>query len=499
MSVLGLATAALAAVYAVIGAHAVFLWGGRRRELYYGLFGVVCFCMAAYAGFAVVINESAVLSTVAPAQAGQLVVGGLATSFYLHFAYELAGRRGRLVPLCAHAVGAFALLLGGADLLVDAERPMGPLTWTFISEPNDVVAEPTRWAEVLEAAMLVQVLVAGYLHYAYRGARDTFRPPPYAPLILLAAGAWDVHIQIARIGMPYTVEFAFVVLALALSSRFVEHGARVSEELAQHTQALERGARRLEETKQQLVRREQLAAVGELSAIVAHELRNPLAVLQNTVAGLGKTALSDTDYQMLVTAMDEETDRLERLVSDLLSYVKPLELTRRDASLRAITAAVLARVERQQGSAGPIAVRQRVGADADRCFVDAELLRQALSNLVDNALHAGSAGVDIDVSASLVGGGHVVEIAVRDTGEGMPSDVAARASEPFFTTRSTGTGLGLAIVERIVRAHAGRLTIESSEQGGTTVRLLLPQFATSQPIGNERLGAESTLVGMGLA
>lgn len=477
MSVLGVSAVALAAVYVVIGVHALFLWSGQRSELYYALFGGVCLCMGVYAAAAAVIVQTADLGEVAGAQDMQLAMAAAATGFYVHFAHRLAGRPGRVLPISMHAVSVLAIVAGATGNLSAGARAMDPLVWSVIDAPNQISAVPTVWAQLLEVVMLLQVLVAGYYHYAPTFRHDTFRLPAYAPLIMVGSGVWDVYIQYARIGLPFLSEYAFGVLSFVVTARFLAQGAAVSRELSAHAEAIEQGTRRLEQTKQELVRREQLAAVGELSAIVAHELRNPLAVLHNTVAGLAKPDLSEHDYQMLVDVMDEETDRLELLVSDLLTYVKPLELERREVSLAQIVDTALERAVTEAGTNRAVEVSRDIAPAAERCFVDAELLRQALGNLLDNALHAGADRIAVRAGVAPERGGKVLTLSVHDSGKGMSAEVAERASEPFFTTRAAGTGLGLAIVERVVRAHGGQVGIDSAADRGTTVSLRLPLSA----------------------
>jgi signal transduction histidine kinase len=221
------------------------------------------------------------------------------------------------------------------------------------------------------------------------------------------------------------------------------------------------------------VRKEQLAAVGELSAVVAHEVRNPLAIISNAVATLKRSGVGEEDRQTLLGILDEETTRLNRLVGDLLRYARPISLERQLVSLRDL-------VER-----GTALARGKIGVDLDvvqpepteKIWADPNLLRQVIENLVDNAIQAMSSGGALTVT--LVNaeweGVRGVELQIQDTGEGMDTEVRSRALDPFFTTRPSGTGLGLAIVARIVDAHGGSLRIKSARGAGTVMHVFLPR------------------------
>lgn len=475
MSWLGASTSALAVVYALIGLHAVFLWGGRRREFHYALFGCVCLCMGGYAVAATVLTQTRDISVAATAQTVELTLGAFAAAFYVHFARLLVDEDGWLVTAAIYGVALGAAALGMAGLLIDHSVPLGALRWVIVEAPNDVIAQATPYAHVLEGCMAAMVLYAAYLHYVRGAGSNILRPPAFAPVLVVLAGAFDITMETMRLGLPYLSEYAFLILAAATSARFIRSGAQASADLATHTSALESSALHLQQTQEQLVRREQLAAVGELSAILAHEIRNPLAVLQNVVSGLAKKTLRDADHELLVDAMEEETERLDTLVTDLLTYVKPMDVGRRAVDVRTLLRQAVERVRAEIGDRGALRIEQGVSQEVSRCFADPELLRQAVGNLLENAIHAtGEGTIRIQARLRRVRGSNVVVIEVTDNGPGMSPAVAERAREPFFTTRSEGTGLGLAIVDRVMRAHAGRMEIDSGRGHGVTVRLLLP-------------------------
>jgi signal transduction histidine kinase len=243
-------------------------------------------------------------------------------------------------------------------------------------------------------------------------------------------------------------------------------------ELERRTAQLRQSFHDLREAQEELVKKEQLAVVGELAAVVAHEVRNPLAVIANAVAGLRKPTLSREDQITLLGILEDESSRLNRLVSDLLRYARPVSVQRS----RIVLDDLLERALRFARATPTVSVQKAIDVTDSDVYGDASLLRQVFDNLVDNAVqampHGGS--LSIRVRAAREEGVEGVAVLVGDTGEGMDTIVRARAKDPFFTTRPSGTGLGLAIVDRIVDAHAGHLLIQSRAGEGTTVTVFLP-------------------------
>jgi signal transduction histidine kinase len=176
--------------------------------------------------------------------------------------------------------------------------------------------------------------------------------------------------------------------------------------------------------------------------------------------------------------LDEETRRLNRLVSDLLRYARPVNVQRSQIALRDLLERALAVAAE---TAKAVEIELQMEAHEGRLWGDANLLRQVFDNLIDNAVQAMSAGgrLTIRVRPSSREGADGLGVDIIDTGEGMDTQVQSRALDPFFTTRPSGTGLGLAIVDRIIEAHGGALDIESRAGEGTTVTVFLPHGSAS--------------------
>lgn len=282
---------------------------------------------------------------------------------------------------------------------------------------------------------------------------------------------WVVGPPLAPLGYAVFVNGVMMTLLSRFTALRSQLEAR-ARELKDRARALARSYQDLRAAQDELVRKEQLAAVGELSAVVAHEVRNPLAIISNAVATLRRPGIGAEDRGTLLGILDEETSRLNRLVGELLRYARPVNLERHLVSLREI-------VEKSLGLADgrvDLSVELIEPAPVDKVSADPNLVRQVLDNLVDNAMQAmSSSGV---LTVTLVGleldGVRGVEVQIQDTGEGMDTEVRARALDPFFTTRPSGTGLGLAIVARIVDAHGGVLRIKSKAGMGTVMHVFLP-------------------------
>ena len=260
---------------------------------------------------------------------------------------------------------------------------------------------------------------------------------------------------------------------------------------------------------------ERLAAVGELAAGIAHEIRNPLASISGSVQML-QSGLSEEDLEQrrLMEIVLRETDRLDGLISDFLHYARPAPPARKEVDLTALTG----ELQEMYDTARPEEVTTAFDVAADlRAWADPDQLRQLLWNLLLNGGQAMEDGGTLQVSArrldaqeaAVDGRHHVdgersahVEITVSDTGSGIDPELLDRVFDPFFTTKPRGSGLGLAMVHRIVEANEGTVSVESEVGKGTTFRVRLPaashrQAATRDPeaIASDAVAADGGVSG----
>ena len=225
----------------------------------------------------------------------------------------------------------------------------------------------------------------------------------------------------------------------------------------------------------ELKRADRLAAVGELSARMAHEIRNPLAAISGSVQLVALRPWVDEKDKRLFSIILRETDRLDGLLRDFLFYAKPTQPTKVPLNLRRVIADLCALLSTDPRLEG-VRIENRVPEELVIVF-DKDQCSQIFWNLVVNGAEAIAGEGTIVIDAAVLrsrGEREQVRIGVRDSGSGMSPADQKRVFEPFFTTKKGGTGLGLATVYRIVETHGGRMAVSSAEGEGTTVTLHLP-------------------------
>ena len=225
-------------------------------------------------------------------------------------------------------------------------------------------------------------------------------------------------------------------------------------------------ARKLAE--QRLVDQASLARLGEMAAVVAHEVRNPLAGLRGALQILAQRVSGERAEHAVIGEMIKRLDTLNDRVTDLLRYAKPRTPQLARVPLAAIVESTAAVVRRDSALTGVDVV---ISGNDVAAHGDVEMLREAFLNLLMNAAQAMDGRGVIRV---VIEGGAEAVVRVIDQGPGIPSDLHTKVFEPFFTTKGAGTGLGLSIVRRLVELQYGSVSLESSPGHGTTVMVRLP-------------------------
>ncbi len=220
-----------------------------------------------------------------------------------------------------------------------------------------------------------------------------------------------------------------------------------------------------------------LDSLGELSACVAHEIRNPLTGVRTTVQFVdSKLDPADPRHEDLQEVI-KELDRIEQIIGDLLLFGRPVEGHKVETDLNGLVGRVLDSME-SQFQESEVEVKRNLTPDLAPFVFSPDNLQQVLLNLIRNALEAMPEGGKLRVTTTLrrfrSGKPPAAEIFVSDTGHGIPEDLLDQIFKPFFTTRHNGTGLGLPISTNIVRGHGGRLTARNRREGGATFRVSLP-------------------------
>jgi signal transduction histidine kinase len=229
--------------------------------------------------------------------------------------------------------------------------------------------------------------------------------------------------------------------------------------------------RKLQEQERDLLRVEQLAAVGQLAAGVAHEVRNPLTGIKFLVeAGLrtaNPTPLSSEDLQLI----RQEVVRMERTVQDLLVYARNAPPVRRSLDLRELVAEA-AEVARSRSERKPVAIRVEVPDSPTTATVDRDQVLSLLTNLLFNAIDAAPPGGQVGMRLNC-GPSSSLKVEVTDNGPGIDAAIADSLFTPFVTTKPTGSGLGLTVARQVARDHGGTLTATNCPSGGACFTLTL--------------------------
>ena len=219
---------------------------------------------------------------------------------------------------------------------------------------------------------------------------------------------------------------------------------------------------------------EKLAAVGQLAAGIAHEIRNPLASISGSIQLLGSENTSLTeDEKKLMGIMTKEIDRLNHLISEFLEYVKPSDLPKEPIDINKVLVEVLDMVRFDRSL--PKYVKQATELGSKEIVQGHHgKLKQALLNIIINAYQSMLKNTEGVIGVRTFDDKNCVVIEIEDTGEGMEENVIDRIFEPFHTTKPKGTGLGLAITYKILESHEAKVQIKSQKDVGTTFVLKLP-------------------------
>jgi signal transduction histidine kinase len=219
--------------------------------------------------------------------------------------------------------------------------------------------------------------------------------------------------------------------------------------------------------------KEQYELIRRIASVVGHELRNPLAVINNSAyfvkTKLGSAAQADPKIEKHLGIIASEIARADRLIADMLRFSRPLEIKPAPTCLTAIVEAALKDCVLPEG----VKVRREKPKAEATVTADAAALSEALRRILDNAGEAAGAGGTVTVAWGSRSGGAFVE--VSDTGPGIKPEALPSILHPFFTTKPRGLGLGLAVAEKIAVAHSGRIDARNLAGGGATVVLILPK------------------------
>jgi signal transduction histidine kinase len=360
-----------------------------------------------------------------------------------------------------------------------------------------------RWPQYgRSAVVLVKILLATLLinHTGELSINSSYYPIYYIPIVtaaihfgpwgtllwtLLASAAYCSYLYPAL--QEYTLtpggaaelatRILFFFLAAMVVNRFALENRRQTARYQQAAEQLTEANRQLERAQIEARRSERLAALGQLSAGLAHEIRNPLGVIKGSAETLNrKLENSNPLASELAGYISSEVNRASALVTRFLDFARPLRLETRPQQVTLLLDQALKSVA-EQWQGGKVAVHREYQEDLLLLPLDEDLCEQALVNLVQNAYEAmGSEGGALRVQASAVqsNGRDGVEIRLKDTGPGVPTEMREQIFNPFMTTKTTGVGLGLSIVSKIVDEHRGTIRLENSDGNGACFVIFFP-------------------------
>jgi signal transduction histidine kinase len=363
-----------------------------------------------------------------------------------------------------HAAGPGTVVWEEARISPAKPIPSPPSSpWGDLNIAIYLSAHPSPAALVITTSKTVP---PGGLQYPFRVGADTWLIVAQSPHPLVGALAEDMPWIILAIGLLAAVLVTVVVETL---SRRRDYAAAQVEE---RTASLRDAIGELEQAQAQLIRQERLAAVGQLASTVGHELRNPLGVVMNVLYLMEAGAGDDPDgpVRRHIATAKREISAATLIVSDLLDYSaerKPL-----------LGPVQVSELVDEALSVAPPPKNVQVSRDGDAQVTveaDHDQIRQALLNLITNGYDAMPGGGVLTVSATT--GPESVQITVTDTGVGMDAETRDSIFAPFFTKKTRGIGLGLAVTRRIVEAHHGTITVDSTPSVGSSFTVSLPAAA----------------------
>lgn len=309
-------------------------------------------------------------------------------------------------------------------------------------------------------------------------ARDVFSPGLTAGELLPEA-IINLGQEVRRTGVPIINN---EMELLKPSGSMIPVAVNVTEILTENSEPVGmvymiRDLTQVRQLQEQIRKADRLAAIGQLAAGVAHEVRNPLSSIKGYATYFGSLFPKDSDNRKAAEVMTAEVERLNRVISELLEMARPADIKLRKTDIKTLIESSL-RLVSQEAESASVTIETDVAPDMPTITADPDRLAQTLINLYVNAIQAMPEGGTLSVSAGLSKLG--LRIAVKDTGRGLPGDDLSRIFDPYYTTKPSGTGLGLAIVQKIVEAHGGIIEVEYSGPQGTSFIITIPATPESE-------------------
>jgi signal transduction histidine kinase len=278
--------------------------------------------------------------------------------------------------------------------------------------------------------------------------------------------------------------FIFSVLLLGLAYGFTKTFYRLYTSRIQLAKLLnniegknieiEKAYMTLKETQRYLSESEKLASIGKMAAMMAHEIRNPLGAITNSVGVLKKYSLRPEETTEILSLVEDEMERLNKLTEDFLSFAKPSHLRRNKTNINTVLAETLAFLNTEGTKSSGIIFHESFDPDIPLLMLDKNHIKQVFINIMMNSIQAISQDGVITIRTRYKKTEDEVEITFADTGIGMAEDELSQVFQPFYTTKDKGMGLGLNIIHKIVKEHGGYILLSSKKGEGTEINLNFP-------------------------
>ena len=346
------------------------------------------------------------------------------------------------------------------------------------------------------------ILIISFFHYytstGYHYFHDIYRRLYYIPIILAAftyglRGALLASVCVSLIYAPHafwharhmdparTIEkvleiILYNVIAL-VTGHLISREREEKERHRQTAQELEKSLHELKSMEQELLRAEKLSAIGQLSAGLAHEIRNPLGSIKGAAEILGADYSRSHKKYKISQILIKEVDRLNKVLSNFLAFARPTPLALAPCDLSREIESTIKLIESQAENAGVKISRPRQRR-MPPLLLDAEKIRQVLLNLMLNAIQAMPGGGEMKIQAAY--NGQKALISISDSGQGIAEKDLPNIFNPFFTTKKGGSGLGLAISHTIIREHGGSIRVNSRPGQGSCFTIILPGEKTNE-------------------
>jgi two-component system, NtrC family, sensor histidine kinase HydH len=344
-------------------------------------------------------------------------------------------------------------ILGTAILLITVAHYVTPIEASFLHNVYQrlyylPILAGAYWFGVRGALVVALVSAASYLPHIVTDWHDrvAYRQAQFAELLMFQA-------------------VALVVGTLA------EHEKRQREEMERTAEELAEAYQRLQESFEQLRRADRLSALGQLSAGLAHEIKNPLASMKGSLEIVADDFPVGHEKREFLDIFKKELDRLNAVLTEFLQFARPPRPDRQPCRIEDVLESIRIVCSSEAERAG-VAIAVECGGELPEISADAGQLQQTFLNIVLNGIQAMPAGGRLGIDARRQNG--ALEVTISDEGPGIPAADRSHVFDPFFTTKARGTGLGLPIAYNLVRGHGGDIRIEDRVEGGLSFVVRLP-------------------------